>query len=356
MSEPLTLTQAEISDRFWNFGRANGELFARNVVLGRDGSFLHYSSPNERGWRLEGSELVLLTHDGSVSARLSPVRSHLPGRLRLEGEHCIGGPSGIVLALQETGLEYPVYLHWTRAMEDYLAAVPIYLTTPFRSSGVYAEGQLITIRKEALIEPYASLPYGSFIGVGAFSYCHGGFSSGTASIGRYCSIAAGARPFGPAHPMQRVSSALFSYDPYYVEIAKRFGVEDYEIEPYDQDSAAVRIGHDVWIGEDVMIKGGVSIGHGCVLAARSVVTRDVADYAIVAGTPGRVLRSRFAPAIVEGLLASRWWTYKFCDLPRPVSDPALFLEALGRRVREASIAAWEPAKIDVARELLRVTG
>ena len=354
LEDPQAITAATIADCFWTFGTAEGTLFARNVVLSQSGRFLHYSSPNERRWRLEDGEVLLIAEDGAVSARLKPVRSHIPGRLRLEGEHCIGGPSGIWLALQETGLEYPVYFHWSKTREDYLASIPIYLTIPFRTNGVYAEGQLINIRSEALVEPYATLPFASFISVGAFSYCNGGFPSGTATIGRYCSIAAGAHPFGPSHPMERISSAVFSYDPYYVDIAKRLGVDDYALEPFEQDAGEVRIGHDVWIGEDVMIKGGVSIGIGCVLAARSVVTRDVADYSIVAGMPARMLRQRFAPPIVDGLLASQWWTYKFCDLPRSFSRPEQFLIDLQSRVGEGTIQAWEPAKIDIARELLRI--
>ena len=353
-SELLPLNEAAICEGFWTFGLADGGLFARNLVLLANGRVMHYHSPNERRWRIEGCELLLMTEDGIPSARLRQVATQVPGRIRLEGEHIVGGPSGIILALQETGLIYPVYLHWTKAMDDFIASVPIYLTTPYRTNGVYTNGQLVCIQKQALIEPHASLPYNSFLSVGAYTYCHGTFHSGTATIGRYCSIAAGARPFGPSHPMERVSSALFSYDPYYVEIAKQFGVSDYAVEPYNQEADQVHIGHDVWIGEDVMIKGGVSIGIGCVLAARSVVTKDVPDYSIVVGTPGRVLRQRFAPDIVEGLLASRWWTYNFCDLPRLTSQPGHFIEVLGRQVAAGLIQAWEPMKIDIAQELLRL--
>ena len=59
-----------------------------------------------------------------------------------------------------------------------------------------------------------------------------------------------------------------------------------------------------------MIMPGVTIGHGAVVAARAVVTRDVAPYAIVAGSPARPVRKRFPPEIVEVLLETAWW-----DLP-----------------------------------------
>ena len=45
------------------------------------------------------------------------------------------------------------------------------------------------------------------------------------------------------------------------------------------------IGNNVWIGEHVCILGGVTIGDGCVIAANSVVTRDVPPYCLVAGVP-----------------------------------------------------------------------
>lgn len=71
------------------------------------------------------------------------------------------------------------------------------------------------------------------------------------------------------------------------------------------------IGHDVWIGSQAMILSGVTIGHGAVIAARAVVTRDVPAYAIVAGNPARVVRERFDATTIDALLASAWW-----DLPR----------------------------------------
>ncbi len=69
----------------------------------------------------------------------------------------------------------------------------------------------------------------------------------------------------------------------------------------------VTIGHDVWLASQCMVMSGVTIGHGAVVAARSVVTRDVPPYAIVAGNPARIVRMRFEEAQVEALLATRWW-------------------------------------------------
>lgn len=57
-------------------------------------------------------------------------------------------------------------------------------------------------------------------------------------------------------------------------------------------SQGINIGRDVWIGADVGIVDGVHIGDKAVIAMNSVVTKAVADYAIVAGNPARVIGDR----------------------------------------------------------------
>ncbi len=69
------------------------------------------------------------------------------------------------------------------------------------------------------------------------------------------------------------------------------------------------IGEDVWIGDDVLLAHGITLGTGSVVAARSVVTRDVPPYAIVGGTPAKVIRYRFDEETVKNLLQSHWWRW-----------------------------------------------
>jgi acetyltransferase-like isoleucine patch superfamily enzyme len=54
----------------------------------------------------------------------------------------------------------------------------------------------------------------------------------------------------------------------------------------------IRIGDDVWIGAHVTVLDGVTVGRGAVLAAGSVVTRDVQSYSVVAGVPARFIKER----------------------------------------------------------------
>jgi acetyltransferase-like isoleucine patch superfamily enzyme len=72
----------------------------------------------------------------------------------------------------------------------------------------------------------------------------------------------------------------------------------------------VVIGNDVWIGQGAKILGGLTIGDGAVVAAWSVVTKNVPPYAIVAGVPARVVRQRFSPETVASLLRIRWWEWE----------------------------------------------
>jgi acetyltransferase-like isoleucine patch superfamily enzyme len=76
---------------------------------------------------------------------------------------------------------------------------------------------------------------------------------------------------------------------------------------------APKIGHDVWIGNDAVLMSGITIGHGSIIGANSVVTRDVPPYAIVAGNPARIVKYRFDVETIQQFLDVQWW-----DLPQSV--------------------------------------
>ena len=69
----------------------------------------------------------------------------------------------------------------------------------------------------------------------------------------------------------------------------------------------VIIENDVWIGEGCSIMSGTIIGSGSVLAARSVVVKDVAPYTIVGGNPAKFIKDRFPQPISRQLLEIKWW-------------------------------------------------
>ncbi|HEY4261271.1 MAG TPA: CatB-related O-acetyltransferase [Schlesneria sp.] len=115
-------------------------------------------------------------------------------------------------------------------------------------------------------------------------------------IGRYVSIARGVRMFMQNHPVDRLSTHPFFYEQ---------GLNGAAIA--DEPTQLV-IGHDVWIGCNAIITPGCRrVGNGAVIGAGAVVTKDVPDFAIVAGSPARKIRDRFPTEVQQRLLASNWW-------------------------------------------------
>ncbi|WP_420101801.1 CatB-related O-acetyltransferase [Bosea sp. (in: a-proteobacteria)] len=124
-------------------------------------------------------------------------------------------------------------------------------------------------------------------------------------IGRYGSIADGVEILlGGNHRLDWVTTYPFPALP-------RLWPQAAGIGGFDATRGDVVIGHDVWLGSQAMVMSGVRIGHGAVVAARAVVTKDVPPYAVVAGNPARIVKMRFDEATVAALLATGWW-----NLPR----------------------------------------
>lgn len=157
--------------------------------------------------------------------------------------------------------------------------------------------------------------------VGDYSYIGGGAFIQSTTIGKFCSIGQDVRIGLAAHPVNHIST----YPGFYSQTASgsvRF-VRNIEYEEYSE----VCIGNDVWIGACAIIMGGVRIGHGAIVGAGAVVTKDVDPYAIVAGVPARVLRKRFDEEMIDFLLQFGWWDKGeefFRDHAKDFSSPSEF--------------------------------
>lgn len=69
------------------------------------------------------------------------------------------------------------------------------------------------------------------------------------------------------------------------------------------------IGNDVWIGAEALIMPGVQIADGAVIAARAVVTKNIAPYEIWGGNPARLIKKRFSDEEIKKLLLLKWWNW-----------------------------------------------
>ncbi|MFO0875994.1 MAG: Vat family streptogramin A O-acetyltransferase [Gemmataceae bacterium] len=132
-------------------------------------------------------------------------------------------------------------------------------------------------------------------------------------LGRYCAIARGVRFImnGANHLMSG-----FSTYPFYI-----FGGGWEEAMPGESDfphKGDTIVGNDVWLGYQTVVMPGVTIGDGAIVAACSVVTRDVPPYGIVGGNPAQLIRRRFPDAVIDELLQIRWWDWDVEKVTRNV--------------------------------------
>jgi len=132
------------------------------------------------------------------------------------------------------------------------------------------------------------------LSVGAYSYVRSGSRLLSISeIGRYCSIGRnvtlGLNPRN--HPLHWVSSST--------QFSRH----------YQRKVTPLKIGHDVWIGDNAVVMAGITIGHGAVIGCDAVVTKDVLPYQIVVGNPAKPIRFRFSEEIIAALLQCAWWQY-----------------------------------------------
>jgi acetyltransferase-like isoleucine patch superfamily enzyme len=123
-------------------------------------------------------------------------------------------------------------------------------------------------------------------------------------IGAFCSIADDVGIFVGKHGRHTVDY-VSTYP-----LALVFGRSTAKVHSRTESgSMSVRIGNDVWIGRGSLIMAGVSIGDGAIIATRAVVNRDVPPYAVVGGTPAKILKYRFSDDVIDKLLKIQWWNW-----------------------------------------------
>ena len=144
------------------------------------------------------------------------------------------------------------------------------------------------------------------------------------SIGSFCSIGTGVRIVGISHPLDHVTTSPILY-------SSKFGFvkDDVDLLDFYNPAWDIHIGNDVYIGQYVKILPGVHIGNGAVIGAGSIVTKNVPAYAIIVGSPAKIIRYRFSAEVISALEKIRWWEWddkKIADVIPNMLDVEKFIE------------------------------
>ncbi len=138
-------------------------------------------------------------------------------------------------------------------------------------------------------------------------------------IGSFVSIGSNCRIGGADHTTSWVStSPVFNENKDH--LSKKFSRHQFK---------NTAIGHDVWIGDCVLIKAGVEIGHGSVIGMGSVVKKNVPPYEIWAGNPAKFIKKRFDDEIIKSLLNVKWWDFS----ETKISEKALLFNDVERFIK-----------------------
>lgn len=168
-------------------------------------------------------------------------------------------------------------------------------------------GQFYSLTLRDIMRKYHGVEIGLY--TNAAPFVPWAFRPGT-KIGRFCSIYWTVQAFRMNHPRNLKSTHPFFYGP-----PHGFARKDVI------SRTSLVIGNDVWIGHNAIILPSVKeIGDGAVIGAGAVVYQDVPPYAIAMGNPARVVSYRFKKAIIEDLLAERWWDKPLAEIMQNVED------------------------------------
>ena len=137
--------------------------------------------------------------------------------------------------------------------------------------------------------------------IGRVTYTGAGTSIMWASIGAFCSISRMVDIGGNQHNYNAFAT-MPTYK--FEQLITGKAIEH-------PKETMIYIGNDVWIGAGASIlrKKGLVIGDGAVIGAGAVVTKSVPPYAIVGGTPARIIKYRFDNETINELLSIKWWNW-----------------------------------------------
>ena len=169
-------------------------------------------------------------------------------------------------------------------------------------------------------DTYTGIPVGKY--TYGYQYLN---NNNIESIGAFCSIAEGQLVIPNDHRMDWITTSP-------IASLKQFSFtdKDYMSEYISDEDRKVVIGNDVWIGARCIIFEGITIGDGAVIAAGSIIRKDVPPYAVVGGVD-KILKYRFDKDTVNKLLQIQWWNWDDEKIRRNIDlfrDKNNFLERM----------------------------
>ncbi|CAL2060690.1 Hexapeptide repeat of succinyl-transferase [Tenacibaculum sp. 190524A05c] len=136
---------------------------------------------------------------------------------------------------------------------------------------------------------------------------------GKIKIGNYCSIGQNVAIQESYHNYNNVTSYLLGKN-----VFKDNNIEDFV------SKGDIVIEDDVWIGSNSIILSGVTIGRGAIIAAGSIVTKNINPYEIVGGNPAKKIRDRFSQEKIRELEDSKWWEW---EIEKVIQNRSFFYQS-----------------------------
>lgn len=267
----IDMLMDKLSSLYFKMSRIDGSYMVKPIRLREGGEIHGHPNDNEHSWRVKDGRLFFYAKDGRVSTEF--------GKPFIENERLIFIGS------------FTLFPEWN--IKHQLTQID-YTQESFDINPLLTR---ITLKDD--IKKYnweiGNHTYGTpFV-----------MDSGISNlkIGKFCSIAPGVNIILGNHITNTASTYPFSSLKTFWPGARKNSIADHE------SKGDVNIGNEVWIGSNATIMPGVKIADGAVIAANSVVTKDVKPYSIVGGNPAKLIRMRHSDEIIEALLQIKWWDW-----------------------------------------------
>lgn len=163
--------------------------------------------------------------------------------------------------------------------------------------------------------------------IGKYSYIGNFCTIVYSEIGNFCSVADNCIIGGANHPIKQISTSPVFQEGQNI-LKKNF--YDHKFKPY----VTTNIGNDVWIGNNCLVKAGITISDGAIIGMGSVVTKDVGPFEIWAGNPAKLIRYRFEDDVIEKLVNIKWWDFqdeKIQSVSKYMNNVETFLKEIEMR-------------------------